>query len=149
MKHEIYQKEKCFPPVKCLAELHSPVSSDFVSGSINNVSKVLVEKNIIGEYINVVDKEYMIVEQSDIQPIFGSRSGYFVFVDTAEEGKDKTGYFLRTLDKSECKKELEKSKEEQLKLSNKIEILSKFLKEYRLGFDRQLNNKKQQNRGKI
>ena len=144
MKHEIYQKENGFPPVKCLAELHSPVSSDFVSDSINNVSKVLVEKNIIGEYLNVVDKEYMIVEQSDIQPIFGSRSGYFVFVDTAEEGKDKTGYFLRGLDKSECKKELAKSKEAQLRLNKKIEILSKFLEEYSLDFDRQRNKKKQQ-----
>lgn len=140
MKHVIYQKENVFPPVKCFEELRSPVPSDFVSGS----TKVLVEKNIIGEYINVVDKEYMIVEQSDIQPIFGSKSCYFVFVDTAEEGKDKNGYFLRVLDKSKCKKELEKSKEEQLRLSNKIEILSKFLKEYRLDFDRQLNKKKQQ-----
>lgn len=93
------------------------------------MSKVLVVKNIIGEYLNVADKEYMIVEQTDIQPIFGSRSGYFVFVDTAEEGKDETGYFLSVLDKSECKKELEKSKEKQLKLNKKIEILSKFLEE--------------------
>lgn len=36
MKQEIYQKENGFPPVKCLAELHSPVSSDFVTVSINN-----------------------------------------------------------------------------------------------------------------
>ena len=104
------------------------------------MSKVLVVKNIIGEYLNVADKEYMIVEQSDIQPIFGSRSGYFVFVDTAEEGKDKTGYFLRGLDKSECKKELAKSKEAQLRLNKKIEILSKFLEE-----KRKLNKKNKQN----
>lgn len=82
----------------------------------------------------------MIVEQSDIQPIFGSRSGYFVFVDTAEEGKDQTGYFLTVLDKNECKIELAKSKEEQLKLNKKIEILSIFLEE----MDK-LNNKNQQN----
>lgn len=93
------------------------------------MSKVLVVKNIIGEYLNVADKEYMIVEQSDIQPIFGSRSGYFVFVDTAEEGKDETCYFLTALDKSKCKKELAKSKEEQLKLNKKIEVLSMFLEE--------------------
>lgn len=104
------------------------------------MSKVLVVKNIIGEYLNVADKEYMIVEQSDIQPIFGSRSGYFVFVDTAEEGKDQTCYYLTVLGKNECKKELAKSKEAQLRLNKKIEILSKFLKE----MDK-LNKKNQQN----
>ena len=107
------------------------------------MNKILVEKNTVGD-LTVIDKEYMIVEQSDITPIFGSNR-YFTFVDTAEEGKDQTCYYLTVLDKSECKKELEKSKEKQLRLSKKIEILSKFLKEYGLDFDRQLNKKNQQN----
>lgn len=110
------------------------------------MNKILVEKNTIGD-LSVIDKEYMIVEQSDITPIFGSNSSnrYFTFVDLAEERKDQTGYFLTVLDKNECKKELEKSKEKQLRLSKNIEILSKFLKEYSLDFDRQLNKKNQQN----
>ena len=103
------------------------------------MSKVLVVKNIIGEYLNVADKEYMIVEQSDIQPIFGSNR-YFTFVDHAEEGKDQTCYYLTVLGKNECKKELAKSKEAQLRLNKKIEILSKFLEE-----KRKLNKKNKQN----
>lgn len=103
------------------------------------MSKILVEKNTIGD-LTVIDKEYMIVEQSDITPIFGSRSGYFVFVDTAEEGKDQTGYYLTVCDKNKCKIELAKSKEAQLKLNKKIEVLSMFLEE----MDK-LNKKNQKN----
>lgn len=94
------------------------------------MSKIFVEKHTLVDYTHI-DKEYMIVEQSDITPILGSNSSnrYFTFVDHAEERKDQTGYFLTVLDKSECKIELAKSKEEQLKLNKKIEILSMFLEE--------------------